>query len=90
MSTTATETTPFISYEKLAQLRDELKLKIHLGELDVRTEWTERLEPKWQELQKKLGPVEKASAETARQVTAAANLLIEELFKGYERLRKTF
>jgi len=85
---TATETTPFIGYEKLAQLRDELKLKVHLGELDARTEWNEILEPKWQELQRKLGPIEKASAETLRQLSAAGNLLVEELFKGYERLRK--
>lgn len=39
--------------EKLATLRDEAKLHIHLATLDVKQEWDEKLEPKIDELQTK-------------------------------------
>jgi len=39
--------------EKLATLRDEAKLHIHLVTLDVKQEWAEKLEPKIDELQTK-------------------------------------
>ena len=85
---TATLTIPFTGYESLAQLRDDLKVRLHLGEMEARGQW-EKLEPKWWELQRKVAAVERASAGAAREITTAANLLIEELFKGYERIRKT-
>lgn len=70
----------------LAQLRDELKLQVHLAKADVKTEW-EKYEMKWKELQRKLTVVETASAETAREVREAIKLLMQELAKGYERIR---
>ena len=73
--------------EKLAEIRDELKLKLHLGGMEARQEW-EKLEPKWLELEKKAGLVEKASFESLKGLKAAADLLIGELFNGYERIRK--
>lgn len=84
---TATLTLPFTGYENLAQLRDDLRVRIHLGEMDLRDEW-EKLEPKWWELQRKVTAVERASADTAEEMTAAANLLVEELLKGYDRIHK--
>ncbi len=86
---TATLTLPFTGYENLAQLRDDLRVRIHLGEMDLRDEW-EKLEPKWWELQRKVTAVERASADTAEEMTAAANLLVEELLKGYDRIHKAF
>jgi hypothetical protein len=84
---TATLTIPFTGYESLAQLRDDLKVRVHLGEMDARDEW-QKLEPKWWELQRKVAAVERASAGAVHEITAAANLLIEELLKGYEQVRK--
>jgi predicted RNA-binding protein len=84
---TATLTLPFTGYESLAQLRDDLKVRIHLGEMDARDQW-QKLEPKWWELQRKVAAVERASASAAKEVTTAGNLLIEELFKGYDQIRK--
>lgn len=83
--TVATERSVF---EGLAQLRDELRLQIHLASAEARTEWHERLEPKWRELGPKLEALEKASAETGKELSAAVGLLIDELVEGYERLRK--
>ena len=80
-------TTPKLTgLEKLAQMRDELRVQIHLARLEARTEW-ERLEPKWWELEGKIDALEDASAETAKDLKAAAELMIEELEKGYERIR---
>jgi hypothetical protein len=36
---TATLTVPFTDYDSLAQLRDDLKVRIHLGEMDARDQW---------------------------------------------------
>lgn len=85
---TATPTIPFTGYENLAQMRDDLKVRLRLGEMDLRDQW-EKLEPKWWELQRKVAAVEKASAGAVKEITTAANLLIEELFKSYEQIRKT-
>ena len=84
---TATLTIPFTDYESLAQLRDDLKVRVHLGEMEARDQW-QKLEPKWWELQRKVAAVERASAGAVQEITAAANLLIEELLKGYEQVRK--
>jgi hypothetical protein len=86
---TATLTIPFTGYENLAQLRDDLKVRVHLGEMEARDQW-QKLEPKWWELQRKVAAVERASAGAVEEITTAGNLLIEELFKGYEQIRKAF
>ena len=83
----AQTTTPKLTgLEKLAQMRDELRVQIHLARLEARTEW-ERLEPKWWELEDKVDALEDASIETGKGLKAAAELLIEELEKGYQRIR---
>lgn len=38
--------------DKLALLRDEAKLHLHLATLDAKQEWNDKLEPKIDELQK--------------------------------------
>lgn len=86
---TATLTVPFTGYESLAQLRDDLKVRIHLGEMDARDQW-QKLEPKWWELQRKVTAVEQASAGAVQEITTAADLLIGELFKGYDQIRRAF
>ncbi len=73
--------------EALAQLRDELKLQVYLGKAELKEEW-EKLEPKWAELEMKGNALEKASVETAKGFKTAIDLLIDELGKGYERIRK--
>lgn len=85
----AQTTTPkLIGLDTLAQMRDELRVRIHLARLEARTEW-ERLEPKWWELEEKVDALETVSKETARNLKAAAELLIGELTKGYQKIRET-
>ena len=86
VETTTPEKTKF---ETLAQVRDELKLQIHLAKADLRDEWNEKLEPKFWELKSKFDRFEEASVETAVELQSAMKSLMVELRDGYERLRKS-
>lgn len=73
---------------KLKQERDELALKIHLGKKEAAAEW-ERLEAKWHEVKaRQMPPVKSAIDETTVGVGLALELAVEELKKGYEKIRK--
>lgn len=82
-------TQEMLKIEKLAQLRDELRIKVHLAGAELRTQW-EELEHKWVLLQSRLSSVKKAGSDSAREIKAAADLLVKELAEGYERLREAF
>lgn len=69
--------------ERLAQMRDEVRLKLHLGKEELKDE-VDQLEERWHELQAKVQP---AASETAREVGAAAKDLMAELQKGYQRVK---
>jgi hypothetical protein len=74
--------------QKLATERDELALKVHLGRKEAVAEW-EKLEAKWHELRALKGPpLKEAARDTAKGLSSAADSAIEELRKGYERVRK--
>ncbi len=67
--------------QELATARDELKLKMHLASKDLQDEW-DALEEKYDEV------VTKAKLdETAEGLGAAGSLLIDEIKKGYERIK---
>ncbi|MDH3692035.1 MAG: hypothetical protein OEU36_21560 [Gammaproteobacteria bacterium] len=68
--------------DELKQKRDELALQIHLGSMEAQQEWKE-LEEKWDDFSSKAH-----LDDTSEGVSAAVNLLGEELKKGYERLKK--
>lgn len=66
----------------LKTLRDELKLKIHLGSKEAQEEW-HRLEGRWDEFSAKA-----RVDESAEGISSALRLLKEELVRGYERVKK--
>ena len=72
--------------EQLKQLRDELQVKLHLAKADAKDEWT-RLEKQWQEVKPKLEAAREEAGKTAESVGAALGRAIDELKKGYDRLR---
>lgn len=72
---------------QLKQQRDELRVKLHLAKADAKDEWA-RLETQWEEMRPKLEAAREEAGKTAESVGAALNLAMEELKKGYERLRK--
>ena len=68
--------------DDLKQMRDELRLQVHLGSKELQDEW-EELEKKWTEFSRK------AELEaTAKGVGSALESVGSELMKGYERMRK--
>jgi hypothetical protein len=71
----------------LKQVRDELKVKIHLGKAEAKDEW-EKLEGKWQELKAHGETVAGAVEDSAKDVGSALELVGGELKVGYERLKK--
>lgn len=75
-------------YEKMARLRDELRLKMHLAGADTRSLF-EQLEQKWHRLEVKMGPVRTTSREVAGDVSEAACNLIAELYEGYRRIKSS-
>jgi len=72
--------------EHLKQQRDELQVQLHLAKADAKDEWT-RLESQWDEIKPKLEAAREEVGKTAESVGAALGLAIDELKKGYERLR---
>lgn len=73
---------PIATHDELQTLRDDLKVRIHLGSKEVQQTW-ENLEARWRRFQ--------AQAEldkTASNVGTAGQLLAAELKEGYERLKK--
>ncbi len=72
--------------EQLKQQRDELHVKLHLAKADAKDEWA-RMEKQWDEIRPKLEAAREEAGRTAESVGAALGLAIDELKKGYERLR---
>ena len=73
---------PMPTREELQTLRDDLKVRIHLGSKDLRDAW-ENLETRWAQFQAK-AELDK----TASNVGTAGELLAAELKAGYERIKK--
>lgn len=72
--------------EHVKQQRDELQVKLHLAKADVKDEWA-RLETQWDEIKPKLEAARDEVGKTAESVGTALGMAIDELKKGYERLR---
>ena len=73
--------------DALKRQRDELKLKIHLAKADAADEW-DKAEEKWGHLKAKAHSVREEAEGSSKDVTAAAKLLVDEIKRGYERIRK--
>lgn len=70
------------------QQRDELKLKLHLAKTEAREEWT-KLENQWENVRNKAEVAYKETSKTAEEVGSALELTLQEIKKGYERIKKT-
>jgi SMC interacting uncharacterized protein involved in chromosome segregation len=73
--------------EELRQVRDELKVQVHLAKAEATDLWHET-EAKWQHLRSQLDKIENGAGDAAKDVGAAAMLAAEEIKNGYERLRQ--
>ncbi len=71
----------------IEQLRDEIKLKAHLGKAEAKEE-LEGLEKKWDSFLADYKPLTDEAGKTAENAGAALALAAEEIKDGYKRLRK--
>ena len=83
------------TYDELKQLRDEIRLKLQLGGMEVRDEW-EKLEGEWdtwthqlgQQLEAKADDLEQrlreAGGEDLRKLEVATKLEISKLKRGFQ------
>lgn len=71
----------------IEQMRDEIKLKAHLGQAEAKEE-LEQLEKKWNAFLTEYKPLTDEAGKTAGNAGAALALAGEEIKAGYKRLRK--
>jgi hypothetical protein len=71
---------------ELRAQRDELAVKIHLAGCDVRDEW-DRLEKQLEHLRARAEVIGREASDAAGDVRTAARLVVDELEKGYARIR---
>lgn len=73
-------------FDDLRRQRDEVALRLHLARADARDEWA-TLEKKWEHLKARIEVVGREAGVVAEDLGEAAWGVVEELKKGYARLR---
>ena len=84
MTTTKSELDRLL--QDLQRERDELNLKMHLAKAEAKDEW-QQLERKWLEIRPKLDAAGGEAVKAGENVLAGLQLSLEEMRKGYERIR---
>ena len=74
--------------ERLQRERDQLRVKLHLAEMDAKDEY-ERLSKRIDELRAQYEPVRDAVGDTADNVFSALGLAADELWHGMSRIGRT-
>ena len=75
--------------KSLRQQRDELHLKVKLGEMEASDEWKD-VEAKFLKLERKAKELGGVGSEAAGDVGAAAKLLAEQIREGFVKLARHF
>ncbi len=72
----------------LKRRRDELALQIHLGKAEAKEEW-DNMSTKFDHLLAEYEPLKDALSESAESVVSAMGLVSEEIWAGFERIKKS-
>ena len=83
MDTKATD--PIINLTPLLQARDEIRVKIHLAEADLRDEW-EKAEVKWGRLQGEVERLRDEVKQPGHEIAHGAAALLKDLSEAYTRI----
>ena len=73
---------------ELKQDRDELKVKVHLGKMELQDDWDE-LNDKLEALIGRFEPLKDAIEETSEDVWDSLKLVGSEISSGFRRIRKS-
>jgi CBS domain-containing protein len=79
---------PVAGLDALRQIRDELRVQIHLARADALDEW-EKAEAKWFRIQSQLSMSEASAAKAAKDAGVAWRQLVREMGEGYARVRES-
>jgi len=74
--------------KELKKERDDVKLQLHLLNMDAKEEWNE-LENKYEAFKAKASIVTDVAEDSAGEVAEALKLVGEELREGYRRIRRS-
>jgi hypothetical protein len=74
--------------DELRAIREEIEVQLHLGKLDAADRWKE-LEKHWENAEFKLKQLGDAGREAAEDITAATEVVLEEIRSGYTKLKAT-
>lgn len=72
----------------LKQERDEIKLQLHLGSMELKEDWN-TLSDKLNALSREYDPLKDAVEESAEDVWDSMKLVGSELWDGFKRIRKS-
>lgn len=72
--------------ELVAQLRDELKVQVHLAKADAKDEWN-KLEGRWLSVQDEFKRVSEDTKTPLKELGTSARSVLDELKAGYERVK---
>jgi hypothetical protein len=72
----------------LRTMRDELRVKIHLGAKDARDRWQDA-EHAWHKLESQLADLRRATVESGSEVFAAMRLLASTVREAYDHIKGT-
>ena len=75
-------------HKELKTERDDLKVQLHLLNMDAKEEWNE-LENKYENFKAKASIVAEATEDSAGEVVEALKLVGEELHEGYKRIKRS-
>ncbi len=65
--------------EELKKLRDEIRVRMHLGEMEVR-EW-------WTQVEPKLAEIEESMTRNVERASDSGDVVLEEFVNAYRRIR---
>ena len=72
--------------EELRRVRDELRVKVHLGKAEAKDLW-DKTEHKLEEFERKVQSISNQAEEPLHDIGEAAKLLVNEIRDGYRRIR---
>ena len=78
----------FKGQEQVQKMRDDLRLKSHLFNMEIKDLW-EEVEKKGQKFSNETGQAKAAVEDASKDVGAASELLLDEIRDGYEKIKNT-